>query len=608
MSNRLGRLTFIALDGETPPELNLDILPAADRVASVIEAAFRPFNSQSVEIDRYNAQICPITFNEDYHLIYVYGHAWLADDVPHTACRYGNGTLIEDASELLSRLLSGSDPTKTVLVLDCCHAASFDQYVGKYGLRLIVYASGEKENAIAFHGESASRLSLAFSNSLSRQPVQIDLINIVGQIAQQLNKDGIFLSQTVTYRTHGREVILLSGKGPTQPRRERTVQRVRNRLIGSGVIVALIFTGLAWYYWSHTLVEINLSGLESIASNIVLSASEEFPETNMRSVFAEYQIDGSWHRIIVPSSNILLRISADYRDGHERQIAFHLTLRRQFIPFGKYLSLELPAAAEILRHPGMAYIPVTSWFHGREQEPRWNKIPYWIDLRPPTVNEYLPVANEFIESDVLGPKGSLLINWRETSSAIDALELNQLQQLSSNLSDVFAIIESADSPIVAGGGNLALGMGDIPCDTCPAPMFRREAQLFCERQNKQLPTNFQWELAARGVDGRTYPWGNMFDESRANVPGLPDKGDESPSLQPVDAYGEERSPYGLIDTVGNAGDWVVNDHGSYERVYMGATYKFNQEDATTFRMLPITDTDSVLKEITVRCIAYAREN
>ena len=478
MSDKLGRLTFIALDGETPPELDLDVLPDADAVASVVEAAFQPFYSESIEIDRNNAPICPIASNGDLHLIYVYGHAWLTDDIPHTACRYGNGTLIEGASELLSRLLSGSDPAKTVLVLDCCHAASFDQYVGEYGLRLVVYASGEKESAITLHGEAASRLSLAFSSALSRRSVRVDLINIVVTISERLNKDGILLGQTVTYRAHGRAVLLLRGEEQTRSRRERTVQLVRFLLITAGASVALFFIWLGWCYWSHTLVEINLAGLESIADNIVLSASEEFPETNERSVFAERQIDDSRPRILVSSSNILLRISADYHDGHERQIAFHLSLERQFSPVGKFLSLKLPSAAEIKLHPGMAYVPVTRWFHGREREPQLNEIPYWIDLRPPTVNEYLPIATEFIESDVLGQEGSLLINWRGTYSAIDAVGLNQLQQLNSNLGDVFAIIESAESENVVGGANLVVGLGDIPCDTCPAPMFRREPSYF----------------------------------------------------------------------------------------------------------------------------------
>jgi hypothetical protein len=97
--------------------------------------------------------------------------------------------------------------------------------------------------------------------------------------------------------------------------------------------------------------------------------------------------------------------------------------------------------------------------------------------------------------------------------------------------------------------------------------------------------------------------GPQFDESRANIPGLPSKDQGFPSLKPVDAYPNERSPVGLVDTVGNAGDWVVNETGSYESVYMGATYRYNQEDATASRMLPVTDSDYLIREITARCVA-----
>jgi len=48
---------------------------------------------------------------------------------------------------------------------------------------------------------------------------------------------------------------------------------------------------------------------------------------------------------------------------------------------------------------------------------------------------------------------------------------------------------------------------------------------------------------------------------------------------------------------------LTNDSGSYERVYMGATYRYNPEDATAFRMLPITDDDYLVQEITARCVA-----
>jgi len=123
----------------------------------------------------------------------------------------------------------------------------------------------------------------------------------------------------------------------------------------------------------------------------------------------------------------------------------------------------------------------------------------------------------------------------------------------------------------------------------------------------RLPSALEWELAVRGVDGRVYPWGNRFDDTRANVPGLPQKGDASPALKPVDAYRQHRSPFGLFDTVGNAGDWVENDRSGYERVYMGATYRFNPEDATAFRMLPVTDSDYLVREITARCVSAGGE-
>jgi formylglycine-generating enzyme required for sulfatase activity len=136
-------------------------------------------------------------------------------------------------------------------------------------------------------------------------------------------------------------------------------------------------------------------------------------------------------------------------------------------------------------------------------------------------------------------------------------------------------------------------------------MTRHEAELYCASQNKRLPTDLEWDLAVRGVDGRVYPWGNQFDDKRANVPGLPEKGQPSPSLKPVDAYKTELSPFGLMDTVGNAGDWVEDETGAYERVYMGATYRFNPEDATAFRMLPVTDSDYLVREITARCVMPA---
>jgi len=389
-------------------------------------------------------------------------------------------------------------------------------------------------------------------------------------------------------------------------RREERRRRARRLLLAvelcAAALAAFAVIALGNFYRTHALADIDLSSLSTIAGTVRVVGTEETPENNGTRVFLDRAVSSRTLRAWVPASDVILRVHAAYRDGSERALSLHLMLTPGWDPGGKRLRFRLPRADEIAAHPGMAYVPSAQWFHGRENEARKNTAPFWIDIRPPTVAEYGPIAERLMQSGQLTAETSFILTARQQSAAVERTGLSQLRSLNKDLGAIFGVVSAAASPQPSAPGDIVAGLVALPCATCPVVMTRHEADVYCGSRDMRLPTAMEWELAVRGVDGRVYPWGNRFDAKRANVPGLPRKGDPSPALVPVDAYRTQVSPFGLIDTVGNAGDWVANDVGAYERVYMGATYRYNPEDATAFRLLPVTDSDYLVREITARCV------
>lgn len=164
------------------------------------------------------------------------------------------------------------------------------------------------------------------------------------------------------------------------------------------------------------------------------------------------------------------------------------------------------------------------------------------------------------------PEGEFLSGPNKTKASVKAFEIDKFEVTNAQFKEF-----NKEHTIPAGKEN-----------NPAADVTYFDAEAYCKAGGKRLPTSAEWEKAARGSDGRIFPWGNKADPGKANVVESGKTGTIA-----VGSSKENASPYGVMDMSGNVWEWVdaYADTEKQYRVLMGGSFFDDINNSTVYSKL-----------------------
>lgn len=232
--------------------------------------------------------------------------------------------------------------------------------------------------------------------------------------------------------------------------------------------------------------------------------------------------------------------------------------------------------------PGMALIPAGTFMMGSDKVDEKGLQKEYGFVKPLYLNEHPPhevfveafhidkyeVTNKAYKQFLADTGRKPPVTWIQNGYNVhdDKLESAHVENLRWIARDYFNLIQDPNS---MSRDALLDKLFEIQQhrDTLPVTAVSwHDAAAYCRWAGKRLPTESEWEKAARGPEGLEYPWGGEWQHEYTNT-GY-DSRDDNP-LVPVGSYPEDKSPYGVFDMGGNVTEWVAD----WYRPYPGSDYQ-----------------------------------